>query len=48
MTCSLGREVQFSSGKEAANLLYAEAARRDPHQPEFLQAVDEVSCPSLT
>ena len=34
--------MKFASGHEAAQLLYNEAKRRDPHQPEFLQAVDEV------
>jgi glutamate dehydrogenase (NADP+) len=36
------RELKFKTGEEAAALLSAEAQRRDPHETEFLQAVDEI------
>ena len=40
--CPAGRDVSFNNGKEAAALLLNETRRRDPAQPEFLQAVEEV------
>lgn len=37
-----GREVSFVNGEQASELILSEAARRDPSQGVFLQAVEEV------
>ncbi|GBG30434.1 Glutamate dehydrogenase [Hondaea fermentalgiana] len=38
-----GKNLTFTSGQEAAELLVDEARRRDPYQVDFLQCVQEVS-----
>lgn len=37
------KEVKFKDGAQAVQLLMAQARFRDPHQPQFLQAVEEVA-----